>query len=178
MTAEDAEARLAAADAAVAALGALLGRGRAKGRGGRRPVHDRSWAESQLIAMAIDPDGVGDCQSDIAERLQLRFEAAGKRAPGRSWVQEVVGQFLQRSRVHETEAHERFLRTAELSSAFGTAENYAKFCAWRMRIEERWLSEKDLQRRYQTPADYVAEMIERTPWARSENLAELADVAG
>lgn len=171
VTGETEADRLAGAAAVLAAMRPLLVPREGKGRVGRRPVHNRAWAENQLISMAADVDGLPDCQADIVERLQLRFEAAGKTAPGRSWAQEVVGRFLRRSRVLEAEARERFLRSPEISSAFGTAENYATFCAWRMRVEERWLSEKDLRRRYLTPADYVAEMIERTPWAGRESVS-------
>lgn len=170
--------RLAGAEAVLAALRPLLQARAAKGRGGRRCVYNRSWAESQLIAMTADVDGLPECQAEVVERLQLRFENAGRAAPGRTWAHEVVGKFLARSRIYETEARERFFRSADLPSAFGTVENYVRFCTWRMRVEERWLSEKDLQRRYQTPGHYVAEVIEQTPWAKSDFATELADISG
>jgi hypothetical protein len=162
VTGDDKEARLVAADEAVAVLGALLGQRKPKSRRGRRPVHDPEWAIAQLTGLAASVDGLPEDQTSVIKWLAERFEDSGRPVPCDTWLKGVDREFRGKIALDQHESRSKFHASTSLQAAFQNEDAYLKYCAARTRLEQRWLHDKHLQVRFPSPSDYVASELMRT----------------
>lgn len=100
---------------------------RPRSAAGRPPVHDRAWAHACLLDIALaDPDGM-PTQASLTRGLLARFDAAGKAAPGETWIKSVVRDFHREAREFELEAAATFNASRDLQTVFEDLRSFLRF---------------------------------------------------
>jgi len=159
VTGETEAERLAGAEAVLAALARSLGRHASASRG-RRPVHDREWALSQLTALSASPDGVPADQASTCSWLEGRFRDEELAVPGETWLKQIERVFRKRALIRSAESAQKFRSSAALQAAFGDERSYLDYCETREKLERRWLHDAEIRCRHKTAADFLASVFE------------------
>ncbi len=145
-------------------------------RTGRKPVHDRAWAEAALFDLTLkDPDGLPVSQSVLANRLRDRFNAASLPVPSDSWIKIAVRRFYREAAAFETAALVQFRNSKPLQDVFEDEGRFMAFRRVRNRLDALWSRSGDLQGQYSTPVELLESILNSVTSPISES-AELQPI--
>jgi len=150
--------RIAAARRVIAALAPVLPR-RGGNRRGRKPHAASEWAHTQLMSRASSVDGPPDSQALIVKWLRDRFDNQDMAAPSDAWLKKKVSKFKSWILIRDRIEGEKWRASPTLQEAFETEKDFLQYCRIRERIEEKWLHDKGLQQRFETPSAYFASVV-------------------
>lgn len=118
---------------------------------GRRPVHDRAWAHSCLLDIALrDPDGMPS-QARLIRSLEERFAAAGKVTPGDTWMKSVVRAFHAEAREFELDAAATHQASPELRAVFPDVGDFLRFRRAKALSARAWTEDSALRSQFASP---------------------------
>lgn len=134
---------------------ALLGKGKPtqhlRSPAGRRPVHDRAWAHSCLIDIALaDPDGMPS-QAKLLRALEQRFEAASRTVPGETWLKTVVRDFQTEAREFEFDAVAAYQASTALQHVFPNATEFLRFRRAKVMAARTWAEKPEARAQFASP---------------------------
>lgn len=118
---------------------------------GRRPVHDRAWASSCLMDIALaDPDGMPS-QAKLLRALEQRFEAASRTVPGETWMKTVVRDFQTEAREFEFDAVAAYQASTALQHVFPNATEFLRFRRAKVMAARTWAEKPEARAQFASP---------------------------
>lgn len=111
------------------------------------------------MALASSVDGLPDNQAAIVKWLRDRFDNRDVTAPSDSWIKKKVLEFKSWILIRDRIESEKWRASPTLQEAFETEKDFRQYCRIRERIEEKWLHDKSLQQRFETPSAYFASVV-------------------